>query len=143
LTNVTMGANLTSIGAEAFEYCTNLTGVYFLCNAPSPTNNTSVFEWDNKATAYYMAGTTGWGTNYDGIPTALWTVPVAPPPAVGILTYSNQPLLFFPAPPPGPNYVLQMTTNLASTNWVTVNNGIPISGMQLTNAPANAFFRLQ
>jgi hypothetical protein len=35
-----------------------------------------------------------------------------------------------------------MTTNLTSGNWVTVTNGIPFSGVQITNAPGTAFFRL-
>jgi alpha-tubulin suppressor-like RCC1 family protein len=63
-----------------------------------------------------------------------------PPPALAITTYSNQPVILFPT---GPAYgfVLQMTTNLASSNWVTVTNGIPFSGVQITNAPAAAFFR--
>jgi uncharacterized repeat protein (TIGR03803 family) len=64
-----------------------------------------------------------------------------PPPALGISTYSSQPALFFPTAT-GTNYVLQMTTNLASGNWLTVSNGIPISGLIITNPPANAFFRL-
>jgi len=53
----------------------SLTGVYFLGNAPAPTNDLSVFEYDNNPTAYYLAGTTGWGTNFDGLPTALWFLP--------------------------------------------------------------------
>ncbi|MEI6078280.1 MAG: kelch repeat-containing protein [Verrucomicrobiota bacterium] len=64
------------------------------------------------------------------------------PPALGISTYSNQqPVVFFPTATGG-NYVLQMTTDLASGDWVTVSNGIPISGIIFTNPPANAFFRL-
>jgi hypothetical protein len=35
-----------------------------------------------------------------------------------------------------------MTTNLNSPNWVMVTNGIPFIGVQITNGPANAFFRL-
>ncbi|MGA2750604.1 MAG: hypothetical protein ABSG59_17670, partial [Verrucomicrobiota bacterium] len=39
-----------------------------------------VFYDDNcdctlKVTLYYLPGTTGWRTNFDGIPTALWTLP--------------------------------------------------------------------
>lgn len=63
-------------------------------------------------------------------------------PGVGIGTYSSSPVVFFPTTP-GTNYVLQMTTNLASTNWVTVTNGVPFSGVEITNAPNPAFFRLQ
>jgi hypothetical protein len=63
-------------------------------------------------------------------------------PAVGIGIYSNSPVVFFPTTP-GTNFVLQMTTNLASPNWVTVTNGVPFTGVEITNAPSPAFFRLQ
>jgi len=36
-----------------------------------------------------------------------------------------------------------MSTNLASGNWVTVTNGAMFIGVQVTNAPGTAFFRLQ
>jgi alpha-tubulin suppressor-like RCC1 family protein len=64
-----------------------------------------------------------------------------PPPTLGISTYSNQTVVFFPTGT-GANGVLQMTTNLASGNWVTITNGIPFSGLQITNASGTAFFRL-
>jgi hypothetical protein len=35
-----------------------------------------------------------------------------------------------------------MTTNLTGGNWVTVTNGIPISGVQITNSFGPVFFRL-
>jgi hypothetical protein len=35
-----------------------------------------------------------------------------------------------------------MTTNLASGNWVTITNGVPISGIIVSNPPPTAFFRL-
>ena len=67
-------------------------------------------------------------------------------PMVGIGIYSNSPVdspvVFFPTTP-GTNFVLQMTTNLVSPNWVTVTNGVPFSGFEITNAPSPAFFRLQ
>jgi hypothetical protein len=65
-----------------------------------------------------------------------------PPPALGISTYGNQPVVFFPTGL-GINHVLQMTTNLASPNWVTVTNYVPCTAALITNAPSNAFFRLQ
>lgn len=67
---------------------------------------------------------------------------LGPPPPLGIGTYSNAPVVFFPTIL-GTKHTLQMTTNLASGNWVTVTNGIPFSGVQITNAPGTAFFRLQ
>ena len=63
------------------------------------------------------------------------------PPPLGISIYGGRPAVFF-ATDAAANFVLQMTTNLASPNWVTVTNGIPISGVQITNAPGTAFFRL-
>jgi hypothetical protein len=36
-----------------------------------------------------------------------------------------------------------MTTNLASGNWVTLTNCVPLISLQVTNAPSHAFFRLQ
>jgi hypothetical protein len=36
----------------------------------APATNLYVFTYDTNATAYYLAGTTGWQTNFDGIPTA-------------------------------------------------------------------------
>jgi DNA-binding beta-propeller fold protein YncE len=65
----------------------------------------------------------------------------APAPPLGITMVGNLPVVVWPAS--ATNYVLQMTTNLASGNWVTVTNGILYSGLQITNAPPGAaFFRL-
>lgn len=64
-----------------------------------------------------------------------------PPPALGMTTYGGQPLVVLPASV-GSIYSLQMTTNIASGNWVTVTNGIPFTGVQIPNAPNAAFFRL-
>lgn len=76
--------------------------------------------------------------------TALLNTPLlttTPPPSPGISIYSNSPVVFFPTAT-GRSYVLQMTTNLTSGTWTTVTNGVPFSGMQVTNGPVTAFFRL-
>ena len=65
---------------------------------------------------------------------------VAIPPALGITTVGSLPVVIWPVS--GTNFVLQMTTDLASGNWVTVTNGIPFYGLQITNAPGTSFFRL-
>ncbi len=80
----------------------------------------------------------------NGAPSGVYSpelVMIVPPPALGITTYSNQPIVFFPTAT-GTNYLLQITTNLASPNWTTVTDGIPFSGVQFTNASGTAFFRL-
>jgi hypothetical protein len=70
LIRVTLGTNVISIGDYAFWFCTNLSGVYFEGNAPSP--GLSLFSGANKATVYYLPGTTGWSATFGGLPTALW-----------------------------------------------------------------------
>jgi len=137
LTNAVIGNSVISIGQSAFAACFALKTVYFMGNAPGP-NDSSVFSADSSAIAYYLQGATGWGATFDGIP----ALPITTPPALGMSTYGGQPAVFFPTAT-GTNYVLQMTTNLvAPINWVTVTNGVPISGIIITNPPAAAFFRL-
>lgn len=55
-------------------------------------------------------------------------------------TGSNQPVIFWPQW--AFNYTLQMTTNLSSTNWVNVSNTVPVTGVQVTNGPPGAYYRL-
>ena len=85
LTSVIIPASITSIGGNAFGYCTSLQGVYFQGNAPSVLGGMygmgGVFNGDTSAIAYYLPGTTGWGSSYGSsgpsgsIPTAQWTLP--------------------------------------------------------------------
>ena len=70
-------------------------------------------------------------------------ITIAPQPSLfSIATAGNQQLAVFWAAS-ATNFVLQTSTNLASTNWTTVSNGIPVIGVTLTNASPDAFFRLQ
>ena len=95
LTNITMPNSLTSIGASAFgqcptlttrtipngvtfigdyafDQCRNLTSMYFEGNSPIiPISPYSIFTYDNDVAIYYLLGTTGWGTNFSGLPTTL------------------------------------------------------------------------
>ena len=72
LRNITIPASVRTIGASAFS-AGGLLQIYFLGNAPA--TNTDVFSSDNPVTAYYLPGTLGWSTTFDGISTALWTLP--------------------------------------------------------------------
>jgi hypothetical protein len=70
LTAVTIPESVTDIGGATFGRCGNLTGVYF--GGKAPTIGPDVFFAAQNATAYYLPGTTGWSTNFAGVPTALW-----------------------------------------------------------------------
>lgn len=72
LTSITIPARVFTIESYAFAACSNLTGVYFEGNAPSVINAKAQFFDATLVTVYYCAGTTGWGTEYAGRPTALW-----------------------------------------------------------------------
>jgi len=86
LTNVTIGTGVTSLGSNAFSACISLTVIHFQGNAPSLAG--AVFANDNNAIVYYQPGTTGWGSTFGGLPTAIWgqfraVVTVAANPAQG------------------------------------------------------------
>jgi uncharacterized repeat protein (TIGR03803 family) len=62
------------------------------------------------------------------------------PPALNVSSFGNQSVLFWPAW--ANNYVLQGTTNLASTNWATVSNAVMVIAVTVTNSSPGQFFRL-
>jgi BspA type Leucine rich repeat region (6 copies)/Fibronectin type III domain len=73
ITSITIPASVTLIEDGVFDKCTSLRSFYFLGNAPTVRSS---FDPSVKATAYYVRGTTGWGTTLGGVPTA--TTPTAP-----------------------------------------------------------------
>ena len=60
--------------------------------------------------------------------------------SLGIAQAGNQTVLFWPTG--ATNYTLQTTTNLASPNWGTVTNGVPLMAVSVTNDSPAMFFRL-
>jgi len=73
LTSVVLGNNVTNIGDTAFLWCSGLINVY--CQGNAPGLGSTVFYGVNYATVYYLPGTTGWGSTFGGLPTALWLLP--------------------------------------------------------------------
>jgi hypothetical protein len=63
--------NTVNLGSSVFWYCRSLKQVYFCSNAPTVVGS-DMFTYDNSAIVYYLQGTTGWGTTFAGLPTALW-----------------------------------------------------------------------
>lgn len=149
VTNVVIGKGLTFLGVGAFSYCTSLIGVYFKGDAPIPGVNMfgeDIFHVDDLATAYYLPGTTGWGTNYAGLPTALWN-PQAQSGTGGFAGGTN-PFGFNIAGTPGIPIVIEACTDLSTGSWVllqscTLTNGlIYFSDLGWTNFPAR-FYRIR
>jgi hypothetical protein len=73
LRTVTICTGVTSIEGWVFCRCTNLSGVYFRGNAPSL--GMDVFDGADRATVYYLLGTTGWDSTFGGRPTTPWWLP--------------------------------------------------------------------
>jgi hypothetical protein len=118
LATVTIGNNVTTIGDGAFEYCTSLTSVHFQGNAPSLGEG--VF-YDTPATNYYLPGTTGWGTNFGGRPTALWHLPTPTiltlPPNFGLKTNH---LAFRISWATNASVVVDAASSLADPAWIPI-----------------------
>jgi hypothetical protein len=72
LASVTIPDSVTNIGEFAFSG-SGLKADYFYGNAPNA--DATGFYLGVRATAYYLPGTTGWGSTFGGCPTALWTLP--------------------------------------------------------------------
>jgi hypothetical protein len=69
LNYATIGQGLAQIGGNAFYHCTNLTAIYFDGNAP--VAGLTAFGLDT-ATAYYLPGTSGWGSTFAGLSTRMF-----------------------------------------------------------------------
>jgi hypothetical protein len=133
LTNVTIPASVTGIGDHAFVYCLNLSGAYFLGNAPS--GDSSVFWADNNATVYYLPGTTGWGATYGGRPTALWVLPypqiLSTAPSFGVQTNQFGFIISWATNVP---VVVEASANLRT--WLPVSTNTITSGWSYFSDPA-------
>jgi len=100
-----------------------LANVYFKGNAPSA--DSSVFDDDDYATAYYLPGTSGWGPFLTDRPTVLWNAQVqASGASFGI--QSNR-FGFTISGNNGLPVVVEARTNLANPTWYPLQT-ITLSG---------------
>ena len=74
LISVTFGKSLLEIEDWAFFLCAALKEVKFRGNAPSFLSS-GLFAAADDAVIYYLPGAIGWGSTFDGIPTAPWLLP--------------------------------------------------------------------
>jgi len=90
-----------------------------------------------------LSGNTLYGTAESGGSSGHGTVfsLTLPPPSLNIALTGNQSVLFWSAS--ATNYILQSTTNLASPNWVTASDAVPVIAFTVTNTSPARFFRLQ
>ncbi|MEX0321245.1 MAG: leucine-rich repeat domain-containing protein [Puniceicoccaceae bacterium] len=72
LTSVTIGESVTEIGYGAFTDCSGLTSVYFMGEPPT-IENSLLFVEPSELVIYYLEDKPGWGSTFDGIPTAPFT----------------------------------------------------------------------
>ena len=77
LVTVIVPASVTNIGQNAFNSCVSMEGIYFRGNAPDygeygRGGRAKILGGLDTGTVYHLRGTTGWGTNFGGRPTALW-----------------------------------------------------------------------
>ena len=163
LASVTIGNSVTSIGESAFNGCDGLTSVtiprasrpsghsafgncydlgsvYFEGNAPSLGSD--VFLIDNNAIVYYLPGTTGWGSTFGGLPTALWN-----PQPQSISVQGNK-FGFTITGTPNIPIVVEASTDLQGASWTSLqsctltNGSIYFSDPQWTNYPTR-YYRIR
>jgi len=147
LTSVTIPGSVTSIGDGAFWDCSSLKDVFFLGNAPAPGY---IGFFDASTRAYYLPGTEGWSTNFDGIPTALWTLP-NPMILNNSMNFGVQPggFSFTVAWASNATVVVEASTNLATQEWrpqqtntiIATNGTFYFSDPEWTNYPGR-FYRI-
>jgi hypothetical protein len=161
LTSITVGSGVTSIGNYAFgSYYNqfgndNPIGLYFQGNAP--TNLATDAFTLSAVIVYYLPGTAGWdsqpgpaglGPRFDGVLTALWTLPcpliLNNSPGFGLQTNGFSFIISWAT---NLSVVVEACSNLAQDGWSPVSTNALTNGWssfcdpQWTNYPSH-FYRL-
>jgi hypothetical protein len=71
LTSVVIGDSVISIRESAFSGCSSLTSIYIWGTPPKVVLEGAFGSV--PGTVYYIFGTAGWGAEFGGLPTAVWT----------------------------------------------------------------------
>jgi len=124
LRSIVLPSTLNSMGFGAFTLATNLTSVYFQGNVPS--SGTYVFAYDPLATAYFMPGSTGWSTNFEGLPTVEWNPQIQ----TGDGSFGPRPegFGFNIVGPTNLTVVVVASTNAADPVWIPVGTNTLLGG---------------
>jgi hypothetical protein len=150
LTSVTIPDSVISIGGLVFRDCTRLTEVYFKGNAPMfDAGGYPVFGGADNATLYYLPGTTGWGSTFDGRPTAQWVLPTPlilnNGPSFGM---QNNGLGFIISWATNISVVVEASPDLSNPTWSTVSTNTLTDGSSRFTDPQSMnylsrFYRLR
>ena len=132
----TVPDSVTSIGYGAFYVCWSLTGVYFQGNAPTPSDDSSVFYGANNVVVYYLPGMSGWTSIFDGRPTASWLLayPLILNNGLGFGVRSTG-FGFTISWATNLSVVVEACTNLANSNWYPVATNTLNSGTNYFSDP--------
>jgi hypothetical protein len=76
LTSITIPNRVTYVADGAFIYCSGLTNLLFLGSAPVLGGSEVFYDAPVTAKVDYLAGTSGWGATYGGLPTVELYVPM-------------------------------------------------------------------
>jgi len=135
LTSVTIPDSVTSIWYGAFADCYYLRSAYFMGNAP-PDDGT-VFAGD-PATVYYLAGTTGWGSTFGGVPALLWN------PQANTFSSTGVQFGFNLTGPTNAVIVVEACTNLSNPVWLPVaTNAFSVSGTSTFSDPQSGGYPMR
>jgi hypothetical protein len=143
LTTMTIPKSVTSIQGSAFAFCTSLTGVYFQGDAPGFGGSSSVFYEVPHVIVYYLPGTTNWTSSWEDRPALLWN-PQAQTGDANFGVRTNQ-FGFTITGTPNIPLVLEACTNLAVSDWVTLqsctltNGSIYFNDPEWTNHPSRIY----
>jgi len=143
LTTMTISASVTNMEDSVFFDCPNLTNVYFEGDAPYVYYK--VFDGLNDI-GYYLPGTTGWTTNFSGLPMVQW-LPHMQPMSVALPVPTNQ-FAFNINWANGKNVVVEACANLAAPVWTPVatnllSNGTALIRDQNSTNYLNRFYRVR
>ena len=141
----TMGLNYVldpNTGKNAFQYSVN--GQFAASSAGNPYFDLGAGQFLGSAGdtlgGYFQIQTDASNPTNTGT-VVFGNIVLVPQLNLNIAVNGNQSVLYWPAG--ATNFVVQTSTNLSSTNWTTVTNGVPIMGITVPNSSPAAFYRLQ
>ena len=123
LQRVTIGCNVTNVGPSAFRGDSDLSGVYFIGNAPGV--HASAFTNAPNVVVYYLPGATGWEDTFGGRPTALWLPIAGSDDSLGI---QNELFGFNVNWAAGQSVVVEACTDMNAPVWIPVKTNLLTNG---------------